>query len=524
LQAQVETQLRAEREKHKRELEEAAGLLAELERAKQEAEARRQAAEEQAAKLKSAEEDTRTQISAEQRAELEAERQRILAEAEQANAQLREARTAMEQAAMNRQLAERRSSQLAEAEQEAARLKEQARKSMEQASGEVGRLEQELAEARQLAEEQLQKSREAEEARVAAERLASDAQTQLETARQVAETYREREKLDREIRVDQKRKSSLPLVLGVIAVALIGGGAFLLKDKFLKPSSAPEAPATATTAPEAERPVTIDQLPSARPEPTPGAPAVIAPPAFEPLSLLRDKLANGTSAPRLIVIPAGSFEMGSADGATDEQPVHEVTLQAFAIGQYEVSFAEFDAFVRDTGRTRPDDNWGRGSNPVINVSWNDAVAYTEWLSKQTKQVYRLPTEAEWEYAARGGTTGAIWWNLYDEKVYARCSDCDFRTPNPDRPLAVESLLPNPYKLHHVSGNVMEWVADCYQSGYSGAPSDGSARGGRSCAKRVLRGGSFLNRMSEVRPAARSSLAPDAASFEIGFRVVRELER
>jgi formylglycine-generating enzyme required for sulfatase activity len=186
-----------------------------------------------------------------------------------------------------------------------------------------------------------------------------------------------------------------------------------------------------------------------------------------------------------------------------------------------VTFQEYDNYVRATGASRPSDQTrGRGSNPVINVSWEDAVAYTRWLSKETGKTYRLPTEAEWEYAARGGREVGIWWDLYDDEVHARCANCDFRNPNPDRPVSVERFPGHPYRLHNTSGNVKEWVQDCYVRGYSGAPADGRARGG-SCSERVVRGGSYLSQMQELRASARSRLNGSVTSFEIGFRVVRE---
>ncbi len=134
--------------------------------------------------------------------------------------------------------------------------------------------------------------------------------------------------------------------------------------------------------------------------------------SFSAGKVFRDRLKDGTQGPEMVWIPAGSFRMGDlqAGGDSDEKPVHRVSItQRFAMGRYEVTFAEYDKFAQATGRKKPDDGgWGRGNRPVINVSWHDATAYAEWLSEQTGQTYRLPTEAEWEYAARGGTDTKYW--------------------------------------------------------------------------------------------------------------------
>ena len=136
-----------------------------------------------------------------------------------------------------------------------------------------------------------------------------------------------------------------------------------------------------------------------------------APGEFE---VFHDTLKDGSPGPEMVRLPGGSFRMGDIQGAgnSDERPVHDVTIAAFAMGRYEVSFDEYDRFADATGRQRPNDRgWGRGRRPVINVSWKDATAYTGWLSQQTGYDYRLPSEAEWEYAARAGSEMKYWWVL-----------------------------------------------------------------------------------------------------------------
>ena len=530
LQAEVEAQLRAEREKHQRELAEARAKFESAEQAKLEVEARRIAAEQQAANLAEAERKARESHHEEELAALQAERARMQAEIEQANSELQAAKQTLETASVNNQVAERRAHQLEEAEQEAGRLKDQARGAMEEASGEVKALEQELVQAREEAAQQAERTRKAEEQLADRIAEAEQAKLQADTARQVAQKLRDDAELDRQQRTG--KKSPLPLVAGLVVALAAGGAAFYFVGRATQPKAPDSEVATAPSEPTAgttpSAPVTAEPAPA-----TPVAPStpVVStgpttlpsppPPPPPPLSTYRDKLAGtDISGPEMVRLPGGTFVMGSQDGSDDERPTREVTVAPFSIGVHEVSFADYDQFVRATKRERPSDQWGRGSQPVINITWEDAVAYTRWLSKETGKNYRLPTEAEWEYAARGGATGAYWWPQFDDKAYAVCVDCDYRNPNPERPVSVEKTTPNPYKLHNAAGNVQEWVEDCYMPTYDGAPTDGSARTWN-CPTRVLRGGSYLSPKIEVRPAARARIKADARQFYIGFRVARD---
>jgi formylglycine-generating enzyme required for sulfatase activity len=207
--------------------------------------------------------------------------------------------------------------------------------------------------------------------------------------------------------------------------------------------------------------------------------------------------------------------------AQDEQPAHEVALGPFSIGTHEVSFTEYDRFARATGRALPDDaGWGRGDRPVINVTWDDAAAYAAWLSQETGRAYRLPTEAEWEYAARGGSADRYWWGFAPEPGRAVCFDCGSRWDNRSS-APVGSLSPNPFGLYDTAGNVSEWVSDCYNQSYQGAPADGSAWLQGDCEQRVTRGGAFNKPWSSLRSAARSTLPRAARLNMLGFRLVRE---
>lgn len=236
-------------------------------------------------------------------------------------------------------------------------------------------------------------------------------------------------------------------------------------------------------------------------------------------------LAGETQAPEMVVMNASEFMMGNPVGMADSdaRPVFKVSLDGFMISAHEVTFADYDRFVRETGARRPQDyGWGRGSRPVIDVSWEDAQAYAEWLSAKTGKPYRLPTEAEWEYAARGGTTSSYWWGIGSPASRALCIDCGTRWDRIST-APVGSFPPNPFGLFDTAGNVYEWVADCYHQSYRGAASDGSAREMPDCKQRVVRGGSFNSPASTMRSHARNRFSPDARTDMLGFRIARDRE-
>jgi formylglycine-generating enzyme required for sulfatase activity len=238
--------------------------------------------------------------------------------------------------------------------------------------------------------------------------------------------------------------------------------------------------------------------------------------------------------PQLIALPGGEFWMGSPDGeadrARDEGPRHQVRIAPFAIGQTAVTFAQYDAFAQATGRVKPSDNgWGRGDRPVINVSWEDAVSYAAWLSRETGEQYRLPSEAEWEYAARAGTETPFWTGPCihtDQANYDGNFDYNGCGANTgvyrEKTVPVGSLPANPWGLHEVHGNVWEWVQDRYQDNYRGAPTDGSAWEAGGSSARVVRGGSWLNVPRDLRAANRNGDGPDNRDNFLGFRLARTL--
>lgn len=245
------------------------------------------------------------------------------------------------------------------------------------------------------------------------------------------------------------------------------------------------------------------------------------------------------SCPDMVVVPAGEFLMGSPETergrGKDEGPQHKVVIaQPFAVGKYEVTFAEWDACVADRGCSyRPsDEGWGRGRRPVINISWPDTKQYTDWLSKKTGKEYRLLTEAEWEYAVRGVTktsepstpfaTGAtIGYKQanYDANfTYGPGSQGAYRQKTSD----VGSFPKNSFGLYDMHGNVWEWVQDCYNPSYEGAPSDGSAVTSGKCDLRIMRGGAWNYYPKLLRSAYRYSTPPEVRLNNFGFRVARAL--
>jgi formylglycine-generating enzyme required for sulfatase activity len=253
--------------------------------------------------------------------------------------------------------------------------------------------------------------------------------------------------------------------------------------------------------------------------------------------LRRDVLAEATVIPKpgelfrdcpdcaeLVVVPAGDFEMGSAQ-APYEKPQHHVTIaNPFAVGRREVTFAEWDICVAGGGcNYRPDDQgWGRGDRPVIDVSWDDAKMFARWQAQRTGQAYRLPSEAEWEYAARAGSASLYWWGREVGNGRANCEECG--GPAAGRTLVTGSFRPNAFGLYDTAGNAAEWVEDCWNESYRGAPQDGSAWLTGQCRLRVLRGGSFANKANAVRPAARFRYDEDVRYYANGFRLVRDLPK
>jgi formylglycine-generating enzyme required for sulfatase activity len=242
---------------------------------------------------------------------------------------------------------------------------------------------------------------------------------------------------------------------------------------------------------------------------------------------IRGREITGQDGPPMVLIPAGEFLMGSPDdvGASYEHPAHKVRFsKPFAIARYETTFEEYDRFAEATGRPLPDDaGFGRGRRPVVNVTWQDAKDYADWLSRKPGKRYRLPTEAEWEYAARSGGQNDIWPGTSDEKqltAYAVYGENSQKRTAP-----VGSKKPNRLGLHDMSGNVWEWAEDCSHDSYQEAPEDGTAweeAGGGDCGWRVVRGGSYHTIPGYLRVSGRLELKPDTRDRGLGFRLVQDL--
>ncbi len=230
--------------------------------------------------------------------------------------------------------------------------------------------------------------------------------------------------------------------------------------------------------------------------------------------------ASASDGANMVSVRGGCFQMGSPTseaGRFDNETQHQVCVQDFAMGKYAVTFAEYDRFASATGREKPgDQGWGRDRRPVINVSWLDAMAYAEWLSEQTGKRYRLPTEAEWEYAARAGTTTAYYWGDQVGRNNANCNSCgsqwDGRQTAP-----VGSFQPNRWGLYDMLGNVWQWTCSAWSNSYDGSEQRCQTTGD---AYRVVRGGSWNRLPRRVRAAYRGIGAPSYRNDNLGFRLAR----
>lgn len=255
-------------------------------------------------------------------------------------------------------------------------------------------------------------------------------------------------------------------------------------------------------------------------------------PAFPP-TRAGAAFADCSDCPEMVVVPPGDFVMGSSQKERDalgvdplfdrmESPQHKVTIgYSFAVSRYEITFDEWDACVADGGCAgyRPsDDAWGRGRRPVIHIDYANAMSYVEWLSRKTGQRYRLLSEAEWEYAARAGTT--TWF------IFGNAADPEKANfgNNLDRTVPVGSYPPNAFGLHEMTGNVAEWVADCHHDDFVGAPTDGSAWLTGPCTQRNVRGAAWSLTSWTIRAAQRIGDPLDQNNNHLGMRVARELPR
>ena len=236
-----------------------------------------------------------------------------------------------------------------------------------------------------------------------------------------------------------------------------------------------------------------------------------------------------SACPPMMVIPSGSFTMGSPTGEQqrddDEGPQHSVRIAKFAVGRFEVTFAEWDACIEDGGcggYVPYDKGWGRGSRPVMNISWDHAQSYVSWLAKKTGTPYRLLTEAEWEYAARAGTVSPF---ATGKTINEKQAQLGGASGTVEQTVPVGSFTPNAFGLHDMHGNVWEWVEDCWHDDYENAPEEGQAwleANDGACGYRIYRGGSWFNIRSVIRSANRTASPTHFSISNIGFRVAKTL--
>ena len=308
----------------------------------------------------------------------------------------------------------------------------------------------------------------------------------------------------------------LASALGIVLVAAVGVGAgayWIFSRSDMKMRANQPVQALAAVSPSSPAPFQ-QQTPAQPPAPlTAAAPAPVATSA--PPS---PQLPHASNEPEMVLLPGGTFVMGSNEDPT-EKPIHRVTVKPFAIGKYPVTAREWKACVAAHACAAGAASGGDDDLPVANVSWADAEQFSKWLAQTTQKPYRLPSEAEWEFAAHANTETKFWWGSSIVPGRANCKGCG-DPYDAAQPLKVGEFAPNPFGLYDMGGGVAQWVADCYHRDFQGAPSDGSAWVGGDCFTHVLKGGSWRNDPSYVRPASRDQYDTAVRYPTHGFRVAR----
>ena len=337
----------------------------------------------------------------------------------------------------------------------------------------------------------------------------------------------------------EPRGRSGSLVIGLLLALLAAGGAgywFFLHQPGTAPTTSAAAPEIESGSEEtgkAANEINDDEIVATELQPSTAAPPVViaqppppvaAQPAAAPSKRgqFRDGLREGGQGPLMTWVPAGSFTMGNPLALTaDERPEHGVTLKSFAIGVHEITVGDYRKFAQATGTKLPKLGPLADQNdvPITFVSWNHALAYAKWLSQQTGKEYSLPSEAQWEYAARAGTNTPYWWGRGVGRGNAHCFSCDTGF-DPRQPTAVGRFKPNAFGLHDTAGNAQEWVYDCFHASYQAAPTDGSVFEGGDCTVRVLRGGGYGSGPDRMTNSARDKLRVERGNDQSGLRVVR----
>lgn len=335
----------------------------------------------------------------------------------------------------------------------------------------------------------------------------------------------------------RKRRENLLIFLLSLTLLVIASGVLWY---LMQPQSRKLDQASTPVSTPAELPKSPSSPPSAAPPSSPPAPQQAAPPAPQqaaprdqpapsvapaakqvatPTPAATPGASNSQStsavrAPEMIPLRGGSFAMGSNEDSS-EKPVHQITIKPFAISKYPVTVREWNecAAAKACGFVAN----GKEDAPVTNVSWSDARQYVTWLAGVTQKPYRLPSEAEWEYAARAGTQTKYWWGDQLQSGMASCKNCG-DVSGTEQPAKVGSFKPNPFGLYDMGGGVDQWVEDCWHKTYQGAPTDGSAWVGGECASHVIRSGSWRNDATYVRPASRDSYDTNVRYPTHGFRI------
>lgn len=286
----------------------------------------------------------------------------------------------------------------------------------------------------------------------------------------------------------------------------------LLRESVATPT--PPVPKPAPASIPAPAPAPKQETPVAKP---------VQPPAETPAMVQTGSTTDCDNCPEMVVVQPGSFTMGDAAGDRSEKPAHRVTIRKpFAIGKYEVTLAQWNACVQaNVCRAITDTSGLSDKSPARDISWVDAQRYVGWLSKLSGQTYRLPTEAEWEYAARAGTGSRYWWGEKMQPDKANCKGCGGEWNN-DTPANVDAFPANPFGIYGMNGGVWEWVEDCWHKSYAGAPSDGSAWPDSDCRENVIRGGSWRNDSTYAHSASRFTYDTAVRYVLNGFRVAKSL--
>jgi formylglycine-generating enzyme required for sulfatase activity/class 3 adenylate cyclase len=317
----------------------------------------------------------------------------------------------------------------------------------------------------------------------------------------------------------RKRRENILIFLLSLILLVMAGGAFWYvlwqpHGRVADQASAPVSPEMPKVLPP---PPTVKQAapptqpappvaPTVKPAVPPPQLATPATPPAQPTSTVRE--------PEMNMLRGGSFTMGSNDDVT-EKPTHQVTIRPFSIGQYPVSVREWNECA--VAKACAFAATGKDDAPITNVSWSDAKQFVAWLAGATRRAYRLPSEAEWEYAARAGTQTKYWWGDQFQSGMANCKNCtDIAAA--EQPVKVGSFSPNPFGLYDMGGGVDQWVEDCWHKNYQGAPSDGSPWVEGDCVSHVIRSGSWKNDARYARPANRDSYDTNVRYPTHGFRV------